>query len=409
MNQMDFLQSYRSRLSHKLIGLMSGTSLDGVDAVLVCIETDENGTTTQITLEDQVSIPYTKEMKGLVSRLCVPGASDINDITLAHSGIAYWNAEAVNMLIKHSNISRTAVDAVCMHGQTVWHAPNPLSFPGPSGVMEVTGTLQLGNPQYVASLTRLPVISDFRSADMAAGGQGAPLAPYIDYLLFHQKNKGVAVQNIGGIGNVTVLPLGGRPEDVFAFDTGPGNMIIDQLVALHTNQQKQFDEGGAIAASGSVCKPLLEFLMDDPYFVKRPPKSTGREVYGYEFTNRLLQKAATLQISFADSVATATAFTAYTIAQSYTDFVLPVTSLHTVIVSGGGARNKTLLSMLSGYLGPDMQVSVSDDFGIPDQARDAMAFALMGHESLLGRPSNLPAVTGAREPVVLGTITMQQL
>jgi anhydro-N-acetylmuramic acid kinase len=149
--------------------------------------------------------------------------------------------------------------------------------------------------------------------------------------------------------------------------------------------------------------------MDVPYFVKRPPKSTGREVYGYEFTNRLLQKAATLQISFADSVATATAFTAYTIAQSYTDFVLPVTSLHTVIVSGGGARNKTLLSMLSGYLGPDMQVSVSDDFGIPDQAREAMAFALMGHESLLGRPSNLPAVTGAREPVVLGTITMQQL
>ncbi|MCK9599238.1 MAG: anhydro-N-acetylmuramic acid kinase [Sphaerochaeta sp.] len=409
MNQMDFLQSYRSRLNHKLIGLMSGTSLDGVDAVLVCIETDENGTTTRITLEDQVSIPYTKEMKELVSRLCVPGTSDINDITLAHSGIAYWNAEAVNMLIKHSNISRTAVDAVCMHGQTVWHAPNPQSFPGPSGVLEVTGTLQLGNPQYVASLTRLPVISDFRSADMAAGGQGAPLAPYIDYLLFHQKGKGVAVQNIGGIGNVTVLPLGGRPKDVFAFDTGPGNMIIDQLVALHTKQQKQFDEGGAIAASGRVCETLLATLLEDSYFAKCPPKSTGREVYGQEFTRQLLQKAAALQLSFEDTVATATAFTARSIVQSYKDFVLPVTALHTVIVSGGGARNKTLLSMIRRYLGEGVEVAVSDDFGIPDQAREAMAFALMGHESLLGRPSNLPAVTGAKEPVVLGTITMQQL
>jgi len=186
-------------------------------------------------------------------------------------------------------------------------------------------------------------------------------------------------------------------------------MIIDQLVALHTNQQSQFDKGGAIASTGRVSERLLDVLLNDPYFTKRPPKSTGREVYGLEFTNRLLQKASSLQLSFEDTIATATAFTARTITQAYVDFVLPVTNLHTVIVSGGGARNKTLLSMIRSYLGSNIEVAVSDDYGIPDQAREAMAFALMGHESLLGRPANLPAVTGAAKPVVLGTITMQQL
>jgi len=409
MNQMDLLQSYRSRLHHKLIGLMSGTSLDGVDAVLVDIDTDEGGNAVRVTLKDQVSIAYTPQMKEVVGRLCLPGKADINDVAVAHSGLAYWNAEAVNRLIEHSNVERTSVDAICMHGQTVWHAPEPQPFPGPEGFLTVTGTLQLGNAQFVASLTGLPVISDFRSADMAEGGQGAPLAPYIDYLLFHQKGKGVAVQNIGGIGNVTVLPADGGPLDVFAFDTGPGNMIIDQLVALHTNQQSQFDKGGAIASTGRVSERLLDVLLNDPYFTKRPPKSTGREVYGLEFTNRLLQKASSLQLSFEDTIATATAFTARTITQAYVDFVLPVTNLHTVIVSGGGARNKTLLSMIRSYLGSNIEVAVSDDYGIPDQAREAMAFALMGHESLLGRPANLPAVTGAAKPVVLGTITMQQL
>ena len=409
MNQRDFLQSYRNRLQHRLIGLMSGTSLDGVDAVLVSITTNETGEAVRVTLEDQVSIPYTKEMKETVAKLCILGLSDINDIAVAHSGLAYWNAAAVNELIKHSKIERKAIDAICMHGQTVWHAPTGQTFPGPAGPIEVTGTLQLGNSQFVASLTQLPVISDFRSADMAEGGQGAPLAPYIDYLLFHQEGRGIAVQNIGGIGNVTVLPMKGGNEGVFAFDTGPGNMIIDQLVALHTDQQKQYDEGGAIAASGTVCETLLSLLLEDSYFAKQPPKSTGREVYGYEYTKSLLQEAERLHLSFEDIVATATAFTARTIVQAYRDFVLPVTALHTVIISGGGARNATLVSMIKQYLGEGIEVVTSDDVGVPGQAREAMAFALMGHESLLGRPSNLPAVTGARQPVVLGTITMQQL
>lgn len=409
MNTNDFIHRYRKETTHRIIGLMSGTSLDGVDAVLVTIVSNADGRMVSVDLEDQVSIPYTNEVKEIVKSLCVKGAADIEDLCFAHFGLAHWNGEAVNRLIEHSGVERASIAAIGMHGQTVWHAPVPRSFPGPEGSLDITGTLQIGNAQMVSFLTGLPVISDFRSADMAEGGEGAPLAPYIDYLLFHQEGKGIAVQNIGGIGNVTVLPKGGNEDDAFAFDTGPGNMIIDQIVALGTNQAQQFDDGGANAARGTVCEPLLDEMMDDPYFAKRPPKSTGREVYGSAYSEQVLKRAKALGLSFEDVVATATAFTAKTIAWAYKDFVLPITALDTVVVSGGGARNKTLLSMIQGYLPEGITVKPSDEVGVPDQAREAMAFALMAHESLMGRPSNIPKVTGAKRRVVLGTITMQQL
>ena len=409
MKQTDFICDYRERTEHQIIGLMSGTSLDGVDAVLVSITTDAAENVLNVILQDQVSLPYSKEVKDKVSELCIPGKSDIKDLTLAHFGLAHWNAAAVNALIEKGGYDRKRIDAVSMHGQTVWHAPVPEYFPGPQGPIAVTGTLQIGNAQLVSSLTGLTVISDFRSADMAEGGQGAPLAPSIDYLLFGDKEKGIAVQNIGGIGNVTVLPLKGNADSVFAFDTGPGNMIIDCLVSMGTNNIMQYDEGGIIASQGTISQELLTSLMKDPYFFKKPPKSTGREVYGVEFTQAFMKKGTDLSLSFEDMVATATAFTANSMAQSYKDFVLPVTPLHTVIVSGGGARNKTLLKMLSDLLPNGIEVTTSDGFGVPDQAREAMAFALMGHESLMGRPGNLPSVTGASKSVVLGVMTMQHI
>lgn len=409
MKQTDFFQDYRERKEHQIVGLMSGTSLDGVDAVLVSITTDEHQHVLNVTLLDQVSLPYTKEVKEKVSNLCIPKNAGIKDLTLAHFGLAYWNAAAVNALIDKGPYDKNLIDGISMHGQTVWHAPVAESFPGPLGPIDVTGTLQIGNAQLVSSLTGLTVISDFRSADMAEGGQGAPLAPYIDYLLFGNKEKGIAVQNIGGIGNVTVLPFGGDAESVFAFDTGPGNMIIDRIVSIGTNDSMQYDDGGAIASRGNVSQVLLSSLMEDPYFSMKPPKSTGREVYGDAFAQSFWKKGLALGLSFEDLVATSTAFTAHSIAQSYKDFVLPVTPLHTVIVSGGGARNKTLLSMLSELLPNEIEVMISDDFGVPDQAREAMAFALMGHESLMGRPGNIPSVTGARKSVVLGVVTMQHI
>ncbi len=409
MEKEDMIHAYRTNTIHRLIGVMSGTSLDGVDAVLISVTTDDTGALVDVKREDQVSLTYSPEARERVSRLCIPGAATLEDLTYAHYGLAVWNAEAVNSLISQAGLERTDIDAVCMHGQTVWHSPVPKPFPGPRGSVDVTGTLQIGNAQVVASQTGLPVLSDFRSADMAEGGQGAPLAPYIDYLLFGEKGRGIAVQNIGGIGNVTVLPLGGTQDDVFAFDTGPGNMIMDALVSLHTSGALQFDEGGLLAASGTVSDTLLSYLMEDPYMSLKPPKSTGREVYGMDFSRSLQDRAVSMGLSFEDLLATATAFTALSIAQSYRDFVLPVTRIDKVVISGGGARNVTLLRMLEGYLGPEIEVTTSASYNIPDQAREAMAFALMGHESLMGRPANLPSVTGARKPVVLGTITMQHI
>ncbi len=397
---------YRARTEHRLIGVMSGTSLDGIDAVLVSVLTDKNQHLSHVRLEDQFSLPYNGELKALLHKLCIPGSADINDITRAHFGLSHWNARAIKGLIEKGPYDITSIDAVCMHGQTIWHAPEPQAFPGPEGSLEITGTLQISNPSVVASLTGLPVISDFRSADMAEGGQGAPLAPYIDALLFGVKDKAVAVQNIGGIGNVTVLPSGDTTEGVFAFDTGPGNMIIDSLVSMGTGGQKSYDPGGAIAQKGSVHRELLLALMKDPYFSKKPPKSTGREVYGTEFSVAFQRKAQELGLSFEDTIATATAFTAYSIAQAYKDFVIPLIPIQSVIVCGGGAKNKTLLRLLQNYLPPGIGVQTSDELGIPDQAREAMAFALLGHESLMGKPANIPAVTGAKKSVILGTITL---
>jgi anhydro-N-acetylmuramic acid kinase len=293
-----------------------------------------------------------------------------------------------------------------MHGQTVWHAPVPRSFPGPEGAVAVKGTLQLGSGALLRERTGIPVIHDHRARDMAAGGEGAPLAPYIDALLFGSKSEGTIVQNVGGIGNATVIPAGASNDGVTAFDTGPGNMIIDALVIEGTKGRLRYDEGGALAAKGRPDKEIVARLMEDPYFARRPPKSTGREVYGAAFAKALAAEAAKRGLSFEDGLATATAFTAETIASAYKDFILPATRISRVLVAGGGALNATLLGMLRELLPEGIVVTTTASLGVPDQAREAMAFALIGHESLMGRPGNLPSVTGARSAVVLGSITL---
>jgi anhydro-N-acetylmuramic acid kinase len=293
-----------------------------------------------------------------------------------------------------------------MHGQTVWHAPVARSFPGPEGDLQVKGTLQLGSAAVLRERTGIPVISDLRARDMAAGGEGAPLAPYIDAILFGSRTEGRIVQNIGGIGNATVVPAAATSGQILAFDTGPGNMIMDAVVAAGTNGAERFDAGGAHAARGVAREDMVAEFMKDPYFARKPPKSTGREVYGASFAAGFLESAAKRGLSFEDRVATATACTAESIAAAYRDFILPRTSIATVLVAGGGARNATLLLMIQARLPAGINVTTTAACGVPDQAREAMAFAVMGHESLMGRPGNLPAVTGARGPVVLGSITL---
>lgn len=431
---------YSTRGEHLLVGIMSGTSLDGIDAVLVRItEPQSAGGIESVSLLGQVYLPYTDELRGLLLDLCTLEKARIDRLVVAHFGLGEWYAESVRRLLSLTGVSADEVDAICLHGQTVWHAPVAVPFPEPeagtgssggAGASEdvpplaVTGTLQIGCAAVLGERTGIPVISDFRSADMAAGGEGAPLAPFVDALLFGSPHVGRVVQNIGGIGNATVVPPLNRetaqdeltatagtengstqaPQGIFAFDTGPGNMVMDAVVAHFSGGRERMDLGGAIAARGQVDEAIVERFMADPYYARKPPKSTGREVYGRDFVAGFLEACITAGHGQADSVATATALTAESIARAVRDFVLPSMPVDDLVVGGGGARNPVLLAMIGQRL-PGVRVTTTAELGIPEDAREAIAFAVMGHETLMGRPGNLPAVTGARHPVVLGSLS----
>ena len=413
-----FRGAYAARREHHMVGIMSGTSLDGVDAVVARIRTSADGGLAGVSLVSHAYIPYSDALRRVLGALCTRDGARIDDLTYAHYGLSEWYARAASDAIRASGLGPERIDAISMHGQTVWHAPEPRAFPGPGGAdLAVKGTLQLGSPAVVAERTGLPVIADLRARDMAAGGEGAPLAPYLDALLFGSADEARVVQNIGGIGNATVLPAGAAGQagtrgqaGVTAFDTGPGNMVMDAVVMDGTRGAMRWDDSGGIAARGRVHEAIVEHLMADPYFARMPPKSTGREVYGAPFVRGFLASCAAAGLSFEDRVATATAFTAESIARACRDFILPSAPIGRLIVAGGGAQNPVLMGMIEGrlaaYAGRSIPVLSSVAFGVPDQAREAMAFAVLGHESLMGRPGNLPAVTGASRAVVLGSVTL---
>jgi anhydro-N-acetylmuramic acid kinase len=271
------------------------------------------------------------------------------------------------------------------HGQTIYHE---------GGV----STLQIGEAAVIAERLGVPVISDFRTADIAAGGQGAPLVPYVDYLLLRSRRFGRVALNIGGIANITAIPPGGKPEEVIAFDTGPGNMVIDALVQQYTKGRRRFDRGGLIAAGGEVDRALLDRLLDDPFFRRKPPKSAGREQYGAEF-------AAALEGAPQNLIATATVLTAATIATGIERFVRPRMPVDEIVASGGGAHNPQILAHLAGFL-PGVAVATSEDHGISIDGKEAVAFAVLAHETWRRRPANLPSATGARHSAILGKIAL---
>jgi len=401
-----FRSAYASRSEHLVIGIMSGTSLDGVDAVLVRVVTAADAAVSSVKLMEHRYIPYSDAVRERVSALCSPETARIDDLTFVHYGLSEWYARAVELVLKASGMSAEAIDAISMHGQTVWHAPVPRLFPGPDGDIPVKGTLQLGSAAVLRERTGIRVISDHRASDMASGGEGAPLAPYIDSILFGSVTEGRIVQNIGGIGNATVIPAKATMSDIVAFDTGPGNMLMDAVVIDGTSGAERYDDAGRRAAAGKVSAATVKRLMADPFFKRQPPKSTGREVYGHDFAEDFIRQTRALGLGLEDRVATATAFTAETIAAAYRDFILGKTKIAKVLVAGGGALNPTLLGMMRERLPAGILVTTTATLGIPDQAREAIAWAVIGHESLMGRPGNLPAVTGARGPVVLGSITL---
>ncbi|WP_342553851.1 anhydro-N-acetylmuramic acid kinase [Paenibacillus sp. FSL R7-0652] len=401
-------ERYRSKREHLVVGLMSGTSLDGTDAALVHIQTDAHGAMQRMELIDFICTPYTNELKEVLIRLCSPETARVDELTTAHFGVSEWYAHSVRQLLDSAGISPQQVDVISMHGQTIWHAPVPSAFPSPSGSRNwnVSSTLQIGESAVVRERTGLPVIGNLRARDMAAGGEGAPLTPFADALMFRSDTEGRLVQNIGGIGNVTVLPAGSSEAGVSAFDTGPGNMVIDALVRHATEGRQHYDPEGSMAAKGTVHPELAEYGLNDEYFRRQPPKSTGREVYGADYAKRLMEFAAARSLPLEDMLASATWLTAETIVRAVEDFILPRTSISAMLTCGGGTSNDTLMRMIRQRLPESIRLERTADYGVPDDAREAMGFALLGHEALMGRTNTLSGVTGAKHAVISGNLTL---
>jgi anhydro-N-acetylmuramic acid kinase len=392
----DFLGRYASKQQRTVVGLMSGTSADGIDAALARVS--GSGQDLEASLVAFRTTPYEAAVRKEILSLLEPGSLAV-DVCRMNFEIGRLFAEAALDLAHRCGLRPENVDLIASHGQTVCHLPPT----GPLDDLSSGATLQIGEPAVIADLTGVPVVADFRPQDMAAGGQGAPLVAYADYALFRHPEKTRAVQNIGGIANVTLIPAGGSTEEVVAFDTGPGNMVIDALVTAMTRGKKTFDEDGALSALGRVDDRLLSWLMSHEYLSRPPPKSTGREEFGAEFVGELLAKAQAEDVSAEDLLTTAAAYTAASIACSYKDFLLLEHKIDEVILGGGGSYNATLRRMIEERL-PGMPIFLHEDFGIPGGAKEALAFAILGNETMLGRPANVPGATGARRAVVLGKI-----
>ncbi len=381
----------------KVVGLMSGTAADGIDAALVEIEDRDSGLKAETLAFGNYHYP--ERVREKIFELFSPKTSSADRICRFNFVLGRLFADAAVSVIEQAGLELGDVDLVAMHGQTVCHLP----WAG-EGEFQVPSTLQIGEPAVVAERTGITVISNFRSRDIAAGGQGAPLVPYADYILFRHEDKTRVVQNIGGIANMTVLPRGARPQDVIAFDNGPGNMVIDAVVSEVTGGCMDYDVDGAIAARGRVVEEFVAELMDHPFVRIEPPKSTGREEFGAEYVKSVMARARTLGIGDEDIVASVTAFTAECIGKHLSDLVVPEYGLDELIIGGGGAYNPTLMRMIRERVDP-VPVVTHEAYGISSDAKEAIAFAILGYLGIHGIPANLPSATGAHHQVLLGAIT----
>jgi len=379
------------------VGLMSGTSLDGIDAVLIRIR--GTGRATRYTQLAHVFRPFPSRLRDRLMANSVPATSRVDEITRLNVLLAHRSADAVVAVARKAHVPLSRIAFIGSHGQTLHHLPEPVRMFGAT----IRATLQIGDPSVIATLTGIPTVGNFRLADMAVGGQGAPLVPYVDWLLFTSETKNRMLLNIGGIANMTVLPRNCPAEKVMAFDTGPGNMVIDAL--MQRLYHRSFDWNGAVALRGLVSHELFRWLVRHPFLRRKPPRSTGREEFGGEFVDRFLAQAR--QYDREDIITTASLFTAFAVFDAYKRFVAPRTAVDEVFVSGGGARNAYLLHALKDYFWP-ARVQTLDVTGIRAEAKEALCFAMLANETMAGRPANLPSVTGARKPVVLGTISSPQ-
>lgn len=385
----------------RVVGMMSGTSVDGVDAALVEISEGEKGPKVRMLAFENT--PYPESIRKQIFELFTPETATVDKVGYMNFLLGEVYARAALAVVRKAGMTPADVDVIGSHGQTIWHAPEAVDKDG----WPVRYTVQIGEGSVIAERTGVVTVSDFRVADMAAGGQGAPLVPFSEYMLYRRETETILLQNIGGIGNMTVLAAGAKPEDVFAFDTGPGNMIIDAVVSAVTNGEKSYDEGGALAAGGTVNAALLEELRADPYYIKDLPKTTGREYFGVQYTKRILARQRELGLSDADLIATVTDLTAVSIADAYARYVLPRHTASELIVGGGGSYNATLLRFLRERFAPyGVAVRVQEDLGFSSDAKEAVAFALMADCCVRERVNTLPSVTGARKACVMGKISL---
>src|SRR5215472_4353401 len=381
-----------------VLGMMSGTSADGIDAALVRISGAPPNLRINLLSHTHQSFP--RQIRKEILHLAEQNPLAPGEFSQFHSRLGHIYAEAALAACKEFRISPKKVDLIGNHGQTIFHQSQPTNFLG----KPIASTLQLGDGSIIAALTGVTTVSDFRPADMAFGGQGAPLVPFADYALYRHSRLNRVSLNIGGIANVTVIPAGARADQVIAFDTGPGNMLIDALVQHFTHGRKRFDKDARLAAQGRSIPALVNELMKDPYLKFTPPKSTGREYYGRAYVQKVLALGRRHHAKPSDLIRLATVFTALSVVDALHRFVLRKHKIQQLVVSGGGARNPLILAQLSAAL-PGIEVLPSSNFGIPEDAKEAFAFALMAYETLHQRASNLPSATGARGPAILGKIS----
>ncbi len=377
-----------------VVGLMSGTSMDGIDAALV--EITGRGERSRVKSRGFVTTPYPKDVKRDLLEIDRESGhrNGTAEISALNFKIGELFAQAAIRVVARSGRSLRSVDLIGSHGQTVFHNPKGRE----------KSTLQLGEPAVIAERTGVTTVADFRTADVAAGGEGAPLTPYVHYLLFRDRKKSRAIHNLGGISNLTYIPARAAPRNVVAFDTGPGNMIIDGLVRIMTRGKMSSDRGGAMAKEGDVNGGLLRALMRHPFYSLLPPKSTGREAFGASFVASLQQRAKKQGIRPLDLLATATALSASTIVKAYAECVLGrLGKVDEIYFAGGGRKNRTLMKLLRNGL-DFAKVGVVEDLGVDGDALEAQAFAVMANETVEGVRGNLPRVTGAGHPVILGKV-----
>jgi anhydro-N-acetylmuramic acid kinase len=381
-----------------VLGLMSGTSADAIDVALAKI----SGAPPHLSakLLKHTSINFPQAIRKEILRVAEQQPISAGDLSQLNFRLGEVFAEAALTACTRFHIATKKVALIGSHGQTIFHEGKPVPYLG----RPTASTLQIGEASIIAAHTGITTIADFRPADIALGGQGAPLVPYADYLLYRHAELGRVSLNLGGIANITVLPTNAKPSQVFAFDTGPANMLIDALVQHFTHGRQRYDKNAALAQTGRALPALVDELMKDPYLKLRPPKSTGREYYGRAYVKNLITAGRRHHAKPADLIRAATIFTALSIVDALHRFVLPKHKIHQLIVSGGGARNPLILAQLAAAL-PQMEIVPSAQLGVPEEAKEAYAFALMAYETFHQRPANLPSATGAQGPAILGKIS----